>query len=181
MHGWDRSKGLAAFEAFGLTGTNAALAVYWLSLWRDDAPPRRADFNPARVKYLLPAISITELRGDGAAICRLAGHYIDLALGGPMRGVDMLSLVSGEARTLRSARLCAVVDGGIGLSRTRFETPECATAIAETLQLPFFGTLEDGSRQFLTHTNWRPHPSDRLAPATRWNGVPDAYRAVALV
>jgi hypothetical protein len=182
MGAWDRSKALAAFEAFALTGPNAALAVYWLSLWRGGEPPRRADFNPARVRDLLPAIALVEMRGGGNAVCRLSGGIIDAVFGMPLRGVDLVTLVGGDERRTRAARLTAVVDGGVGLSRTQYSSAVTfETEIAETIQLPFFGAQEDGARQYLTHTNWRPHPLELGAPErSRYSGQPDEYHAAAL-
>jgi hypothetical protein len=183
MGAWDRSKALAAFEAFALTGPNAALAVYWLSLWRDNEPPRRADFNPARVRDLLPAIALVEMRSGGAAVCRLSGGIIDAAFGKPLCGVDLIALVSGDERRMRAERLAAVIAGGVGLSRTQYRSvATLESEIAETIQLPFFGTQEDGARQYLTHTNWRPHPAEIGAPGqSRYLGKPDEYCAAALV
>ncbi len=182
MGAWDRSKALAAFEAFALTGPNAALAVYWLSLWRDGEPPRRADFNPARVRDLLPAIALVEWHGSGEAVCRLSGGIIDAAFGGPLRGVDLVTLVGGDERRTRAARLGAVADGGVALSRTRYRSAvTLETESAETIQLPFFGAQENGARQYLTHTNWRPHPLEIAAPGqSRYSGQPDDYCAAAL-
>ena len=181
MGAWDRSKALTAFEAFALTGPNAALAVYWLSLWRGNEAPRRADFNPARVKDLLPAIALIEMRGGGNAMCRLSGGIIDTAFGRPLRGVDLVALVGGDERRTRAARLTAVVDGGVGLSRTQYSSAvTLETEVAETIQLPFFGTQEDGARQYLTHTNWRPYPLEIAGGSSRYHGQPDAYCAVTL-
>ncbi|HXC57631.1 MAG TPA: PAS domain-containing protein [Rhizomicrobium sp.] len=182
MREWDRAKAIAAFEAFQLSGTNAALAVYWLSLWDGNRPPRRGDFNPARVRDLLPAIALTEVRSNDDPVCRLSGRYIDMALGAPMRGVNMLTLAGGaEQRTLRRARLCALVDGGVALAKTHYRTEAHVTAVAETIQLPFHGMLEDGSRQILMHTNWRPAPADYRVRTRRPNaGFPDAYCALPL-
>ena len=178
---WDRSKALAAFETFRLSGTNAALAVYWLSLWDGAAAPARAAFNPARVRELLPAIALCEMRGDGRAMCRLSGLYLDMAMGGPLRGADMLSLVGGAERQRRAARLSGLVGGGVALSRTRYVVGG-RSFVAETLQLPFFGTAEDGARQYLSHCDWRPGAGDqyRREPHLR-SGTPDEHLAVALV
>lgn len=180
MRSWNPTKAVTAFETFGLTGTNAALAVYWLSLWSPTAPPQRAGFNPARVRELLPGIGLTEVRGE-RAVCRLSGHYIDMAMGGELRGTDMLSLVSGEARQLRKERLTTLVNGAVSLSRhayVMFGVPH----VAETVQLPFFGETEDGARQYLSHTNWRPAPTDHyVREATLRSGMPDDYLSLSLV
>ena len=99
-----------------------------------------------------------------------------------MRGVNVLTLVQAEERQLRSERLCAVVAGHVGISYTRYETPDHVTATAETIQLPFFGAMEDGSRQYLTHTNWRPDTSDIYKrERTRYSGRPDDYRALSIL
>lgn len=180
MVSWNPTKAISAFETFGLTGTNAAMAVYWLSLWSPSAPPQRSAFNPGRVKDLLPAIGLTEVR-ESSAVCRLSGHYIDMAMGGELRGRDMLSLVSGEQRLLRNERLTALVGGKIALSRTHY-TMFGVTHVAETLQLPFFGETEDGARQYITHTNWRPAPTDHyVREATLRPGMPDEYLALSLI
>ena len=181
MTPWQRSSALTAFETFRLDGTNAVMAAYWLSLWNGNTPPARSAFNPARVRSLLPAVAMTEVRDDGAAVCRLSGLYVDMVFGGSLRGVDMLSLVPVDKRTIRSQRLRAVVGGHVSLSRTRYES-DGMEYVAETLLLPFSGTLEDGSRQFLTHTNWRPRSSDAFrAEAQLRSGWPDTYEAVPLV
>ena len=177
---WSASKVVAAFETFGLTGTNAALAVYWMSLWTASSPPQRGAFNPGRVRDLLPAIGLTEVRED-RAMCRLSVHYIDMAMGGELRGTDTLTLVDIEQRRLRKSRLDALVAGSVALSRTRYEY-RGSVYFAETLQLPFFGASEDGARQFITHTNWRPAPTDHYVREKRLrSGMPDEYLALSLV
>ena len=180
MVNWNPTKAVTAFETFGLTGTNAAMAVYWLSLWSPSGPPNRASFNPARVRDLLPAIGLTEVREE-RAMCRLSGHYIDMAMGGELRGADMFTLVCGEERQLRKDRLTALVNGKVALSRTRYEMFG-VVHVAETLQLPFFGETEDGARQYVVHTNWRPTPTDHYVRETQLRpGVPDAYLALSLI
>jgi hypothetical protein len=177
---WNPTKAVTAFETFGLTGTNAALAVYWMSLWSPTAPPQRCLFNPARVRDLLPAIGLSDVRED-SAVCRLSGHYIDMAMGGRLRGEDMFSLVSGEQRRLRKERLSALVRGRVALSRTRYMV--CGiTYVAETLQLPFFGKTEEGARQYLAHTNWRPAPREAYVRENQLRpGMPDEYLFASLV
>ncbi len=180
MADWDRAKALAALEAFKLTGTNAAVAEYWLSLWDGDRPPSRGAFNPARLRDMLPAIALMQVETSGDAICRLSGRFIDMALGFSLRGFNMLELVDGDERKVRGARLAAVVEGHLGLSHTRFER-DGETRLAETIQLPFFGTLEDGSRQYLSHTNWRPSPTDYLErDRPRWDACPTIYFALPI-
>jgi hypothetical protein len=182
MADWDRAKALGALEAFNLTGTNAELALYWLSLWDGDRPPHRSQFNPARVRDLLPAIGLTQVESNGNAVCRVAGRFIDMVFGQSMSGANVLDLVKGEERLLRSSRLLAIVQGHLGLSHTRYTTPENGTAVAETIQLPFFGATEDGSRQYVTHTIWRPTPSDFLVlDRARADGRPDTYFSVSFL
>jgi len=180
MAEWDRAKALTALDAFNLRGTNATLADYWMSLWDGDRPPPRSQFNPAQVRDMLPAIGLAQVESNGNAICRVSGRFIDMAFGRPMSGMNVLDLVEGEERLLRSARLLAVVDGHVGLSHTRYMTEEKTVAVAETIQLPFFGPAEDGSRQYLTHTNWRPTPSDFLVQdRPKSDGRPDTYFSVS--
>jgi hypothetical protein len=180
---WDRSRALAAFESFGLHGTSASLAIYWLSLWDGDHPPVRGTFNPAQIKDLLPAIAITEVRPSGNALCRLSGSFIDMAIGQPLLGVDVVNLVENEQQQqIRRMRLRALVDGGVALSRVLYEGPSGEDAFAEVLQLPFYGAMEDGSRQFLSHSSWRPTMSRPNSPGRiEYAGMPVEYYAVSLL
>jgi hypothetical protein len=180
MAEWDRAKALAALEAFKLTGANAEVASYWLSLWDGDRPPNRAAFDPNHLRDQLPAIALMQVAQNGDTICRLSGRFIDAAMGMPMRGVSMLDLVEGEERKLRSQRLGAIVAGQIGLSHTRFETDDHEPGVAETIQLPFFGMMEDGTRRYLTHTNWRPGADYLARERPRYDGRPDRYFAFSI-
>ncbi len=176
---WDYAKAVAAVEALALTGGNVVLAHYWLSLWRGGAPPPRGDFHPARISQLLPGISIMGV--NDRAVCRLAGSAIDLAFGRDMQGSDPLDFVSGEARRVRQARIQAIVDGGIALSEVRYWDNPFGIATTQVLQLPFHGVAEDGSRQYISHANWRPgfaHATRNTTPYD--NALPDSYRAVAI-
>jgi hypothetical protein len=152
---WSYSKAVAAIEQFGLSEKNLRLACYWLSLWKDDAPPGRGSFNPSRVSELLPGIGLVELRDNGP-ICRLSGTAIDTALKRPITGTNLLDYVPVDLRHVRCERLDAIVAGGLSVSRTTFLSQRGTSGIVETLQLPFFGLSEDGSRQYLAHMNWRP-------------------------
>lgn len=184
MVNWDRARALAALEAFNLKGANAEVAAYWLSLWDGSRAPCRSAFNPNHVRDLLPAIALTQVQADGDVVCRLSGRIIDTALGFPLQGRSMLSLVEGDERVVRSRRLHAVVDGHIGLSHTRFETVDHETGVAETIQLPFAGAMEDGARLFLSHTNWRPGGTEYLSLSREegkpYDGRPDIYCALSL-
>jgi hypothetical protein len=178
---WDRSKALAAFESFGLHGTNAALAIYWLSLWDGNRPPQRSAFNPMQVRELLPAIAITQMSANDEAVCRLSGSHIDQAIGRPLLGVKVIDLVDGRQRPVRRARLKAIVDGGVSLSRVRYDSASGDDAYAEVIQLPFHGVMEDGSRQFLSHMDWRPSMSRPNSPGrAEYAGMPDEFYAIAL-
>jgi hypothetical protein len=183
MPDWDRAKAISAFEALELSGSNAALGAYWLSLWNGDRPPSRSLFNPARVRDLLPAIALIEVHANGAAVCRVAGHVVDLAAGGPLTGANIVMLVDGlEQQKLRMARLCGLVDGQVALSRTQYIAADHKVAVAQTVMLPFCGEMENGSRQYLTHTDWRPCAIDyRKRPAAPRLDMPAAFRSLALV
>ena len=184
MADWDRARALAALEAFNLRGANAAVAAYWLSLWDGDRAPCRSMFNPNHLRDFLPAIALMQVHTGGDILCRLSGRIIDTAIGTPLQGQSMLALVQGEERALRSRRLNAIVDGHVGLSHTRFETVDHETGVAETIQLPFSGTMEDGARLYLTHTNWRPGGTEYLSLSREegkpYDGRPDIYCALSL-
>jgi hypothetical protein len=155
MSVWSYSKAVAAIEQLGLAEKNLRLACYWLSLWSGGALPGPGRFNPSMVSELLPGIGLVDMR-DSGPICRLSGTAIDTALRRPITGTNLLDYVPLESRHVRCERLNAIVAGGLSVSRTTFVSQRGASGIVETLQLPFFGLSEDGSRQYLAHMNWRP-------------------------
>lgn len=173
---WTYSKAVAAIERLDLAATNVKFACHWLSLWNGDEPPTKARFDPQSIPDLLPGIALVEVRANLEPICRLAGTAIDVGVGRTVTGANLLDFVSDEGKAIRQSRLTTIVEGSASVSRTPYLQAD-RTKIIETVQLPFFGTTEDGSRLYMAHTNWRPsdgfafppRPSDPL-------GFPESFR-----
>ncbi len=181
MRAWSYSKAVAAIEQLAPTGTNLRLACYWLSLWDGEAPPKRSALNPARITELLPGLALNEMHADGAPVCRLSGTAIDRALGRSVSGRNLLDFLPQEAKAIRRSRVAALVAGGVAISRTSFTTNRSTSGILESLQLPFHGRSETGSRQYLGHINWRP----AMGFATESKpglglGLPESYAALPI-
>ena len=165
-----------AVRALDLCETNAALADYWLSQWRDDAPPTRSEFNPSRVRKHLAGIALFEVTSAGDAFCRLAGTAIDVGLGFSLTGRNYVELVPKPEQHLREYRLTAVVNGAVAVARTAYRCPVGRLQMMENLHLPFSGQSETGSRQYLLHTNVRPTLEDVCRRPKNWNaGLPDEF------
>ncbi len=181
MRAWSYSKAVAAIEQLAPTGTNLRLACYWLSLWDGEAPPRRASFNPGRIAEILPGMVLNELHANGTPMCRLAGTAIDRALGHAVTGTNLLECLPDDMKEIRRARTAAVVEGGIAISRTSYTTRTGQRGVVESLQLPFQGRCESGSRQYIGHINWRP----AMGFATESKpglglGLPESYAALPI-
>lgn len=132
------------------------LARYWLSLWRGDVLPLRADFRPREVVDLLPNISIFDVVPDKSVHCRLVGSFIVEGAGRDITGCDWLALTKPEERPQRLKRFSDVARGAIGrglrcATRASGEPQNC-----EEIMLPFRDVGADGSLQVLTYIGWRP-------------------------
>jgi hypothetical protein len=176
MQGWSHAKAMSAIEQLGLAGGNLRLACYWLSLWNGDRAPSRADFNPARVAGLLPGIALIEVFADEKPVCRLSGTAIDRGLHRPLAGTNLLEGLPEAEKAVRCERLQAIVSGHISRSQTAYVTTLGRQGVVETLQLPFFGESENGSRQYLAHINWRPDMGFAASPKPGLGlGLPEQF------
>jgi len=163
MTGMKREAALAAFERLSLSITNEKLAHYWLSLWSGDAPPKRSQLSPSRMKDLLPGIGIFEIRPGESSRCRLSGTAIQRALGREIAGLDWRQYTPKDQWHSRLARNSQIAEGGIGVGLRR-----TASGLTQELQLPFADETEDGARLILFHLDWRPedtlHEPREIAP-----------------
>ena len=149
-----------ALNALELGPLNRELASYWLSLWKDAAPPSRAAINPARMRPFLQGLAIMGLYPDDTVRFRIAGPIFKSAFGFDPTGRDMLSFTPPEQRADRLARCKRLafdtVAAGIRIS-TRPGEPD---VIAQDVMLPLSGVNEDGSRSWLFHNGWRPRSNE---------------------
>jgi hypothetical protein len=176
---WTYSKAVAAIDRLGLAEKNIKFAHYWLSLWDGDKPPTRARLEPHSIPDLLPGTALIEVRANLDPICRLSGTAIDIAIGRPLTGANLLDFVSDEGKAIRQSRASTIVEGSASVSRTPY-LQSGKTKVIETVQLPFCGMTEDVSRLYMAHTNWR--PSDGFAIPPRPSeplGFPESFRIEA--
>ncbi len=176
---WSYPRAVSAIEGLGLSELNVRFACYWLSLWEGERPPTRERFAPDHIRDLLPGVALVEIRPNLDPICRLAGTAIDVAVGRPITGANLLEFVSGEDKAIRQSRLTTIIKGSVSLSRTSYEQAGLIKWI-ETVQLPFYGKTEDGSHLYIAHTNWRPSDGFAVPPkAGDPLGFPDSFRLVS--
>ena len=131
------------------------VADYWLSLWKGDELPLRADFKPRGVADQLPTISIFDVVPDKSVYCRLHGSVLGQGFGEDITGKDWLALTPPAERATRLQRWSDVARGAIGrgLRVGRRESGE--PQYSEEMMLPFGDIGPDGARQILYHLSWR--------------------------
>lgn len=79
-------------------GAHAALFKYWLSLPRIDGKPDASAFNPAKVRRLLPGMTILSLNSPGEILHRLVGTEVTSQLDFELTGSNLLDFVPPEIR-----------------------------------------------------------------------------------
>jgi hypothetical protein len=169
-------------ERLELGWENFRLARHWLSLWRNDEPPSRSEFNPAHAKEFLPGLALFEINSDGDINCRLTGTAVDSALGFSLSGKNFLSFVAQQERHIRQKRLAAINRGSVAVARTAYVSHTGEKNILENLHLPFSGATESGARQFVIHTNLRPTHYEMLYRPEKWNaGFPDEFDCCSFI
>jgi hypothetical protein len=178
----NRDAAITAFETLNISGRNHALAAYWLSLWRGDQMPMRADFNPAKIGALLPGIGLFSVKPGEHSGCRLAGTAIAQATGRELTGLDWRQYTPRHEWQLRLERNSAIALGQIGIGIRNGANADGRKERFMELQLPFADEAEDGTRQILFHLDWRaPDYSPRTVSETSALKVADGFHAVALV
>lgn len=131
------------------------IADYWLSLWRGDELPRRADFKPRGVAEQLPLISIFDVVPDKSVHCRLHGSVLAQALGEDLTGKDWIAMTAEEDKPVRLQRWSDVARGAIGRGVRAGRRESGEPQYSEEIMLPFGDVTPDGSRQVLYHLSWR--------------------------
>jgi hypothetical protein len=154
-------------------GETARLVRYWLSLWRGDRLPMRADFHPRAVSDLLPLICIFDVVPDKSVRCRLVGsRLVEAANGYDITGQDWLALSKPEDRHVRLQRFSDVARGAVGRGTRLARRTSGDAQHAEEILLPFGDVGADGARQVLTHIGWVTSLYDpTLTGLARNNGV----------
>lgn len=177
----NRDAAIAAFETLGIEGRNHALAAYWLSLWRGDQMPSRADFNPAKVSGLLAGIGLFSVKPGVISACRLAGTAIARAVGRELTGLDWRQYTAKEEWQRRLDRNSAIALGQVGIGIRTSKRGDGRMEQFSELQLPFADEAEDGTRQILFHLDWRaPVFHLREASETSTPKIADIFHAIPL-
>lgn len=173
-----RDLAVDALSKLPLSLMNKRLAQYWLSLWRGDELPLRADFSPSQVRALLPGIGIFEVRPNESARCRLAGTIIGRAVGRELTGCDWRSYTEKALWGERLRRNTEIATGSVGVGIRHAPHPD-GPRVTQELQLPFADEAEDGARLLLFHLDWRPGPEDSR-PERKPINVADEFYVIPL-
>jgi len=160
---FDKSAAARAVETMGFSANNRRFAQYWLSAWKNGAPPTRGDLSPAKIKDLLPGLAILEFDGKDSTICRLAGSAIPMAVGLDPTGLDIVVLTPVQYREERIARYRKVAGGAISRCVRRVMNRYDQAFLLEDVQLPLSGGA-NGAAAILYHADWRPETMDRTTP-----------------
>jgi hypothetical protein len=152
---FDRDAAARCFDKPRLSNEGNAVARYWLSLWRGDQLPVRADFQPKMIAPHLRAVGIYEVVPGVSVRCRLMGSGLAEGLGQDITGQDWLAFTRPEDRPIRLQRWSAVANGAIGRGLRPGHRASGEYQICEEVLLPFGGVSQDGARQVLFHLSWR--------------------------
>lgn len=155
-----------------LSPPNLRMVDYWLSLSRDGALPQRDAFDPAAASDFLRGCGLFDVKPGESVHCRIAGMVLKLVFGSNVAGQDWLAITPARHRRQRMIRYSAVAQGAVGVGRRVAVGKKGNTVSIEEVMLPFADVAEDGTRQVLVHTDWRPEGEE-------WFGV-DATYAVTL-
>lgn len=164
---WDKSLARAVIDSLRLDTLNWEVAEYWLSLWSAAGPPRREQFEPRRLKDHLPAIAIFEVMPDGPVICRLAGTFVEAALGHDLTGHDLLEFTPPAEREQRIENTRMIVAGAISHGLRQFRNLDGSETVAAEIALPFDGETELHGHRYLFHSAWRPKWYEQEALVSR--------------
>ena len=164
-----RSAAEAAIAELGLKVANQSFANYWLTLWRDDQLPERSQFNPGKIRGLLPFLLMFDVIPDESVTVRLAGTGFRKLLGEDITGRDWLSLTRTHHRPTRLRNLSAVARGAVLGAHRRLSMVTGDERINEEIVLPF-ACEESGMCQLVAHAEWR---LDRLISVSDVKSIED--------
>lgn len=156
MSSFSRAAAERCFEECPAAPEADTLARYWLSLWRGDEIPLRADFEPRKVGSLLRSLAIFDVIPGRSVHCRLAGTFIVKGAGQDITGADWLAMTPADDRPMRLSRFSDVANGAIGRGTRSARRVSGELQLCEEIMLPFADVAPDGTRQVLTHIAWRP-------------------------
>lgn len=178
---FDKQIAVRCFEENPPSDLGRLVCDYWLSLWKDDALPLRADFKPKNILKELQAVALFDVIPDESVRCRLLGSSLAQGLGQDITGQDWLALTKPEDRPMRLMRWSVVARGAIGRGLRGGMRESGALQYSEELMLPFGDIAADGSRQILFHLSWRQTTYDPTrGGVTAVNGLLQDFRLTEL-
>jgi hypothetical protein len=154
----DRAR--AAIRSLNYHGANLELAEYWLSCWRDDAPPRMQTFWEREPIHLKPTTMFCRTRQGSELHCLWAGPMIRLALGFSISGHDLLQLIPAAGREAQLQNAWKIVEGSVSVLYRDFTSVNGVNRATQGIALPFSDRDDDSTGYFLMHTNWKPVGDD---------------------
>jgi len=155
MMSFDKQIAIRCFEENAPSIDAEPVVGYWLSLWRGDALPLRADFKPKAVVKALPAIAMFDVVPDRSVHCRLMGSGLTQGLGQDPKGKDWIALTRQEDRAPRLQRWSDVARGAIGRGLRTGYRASGAKQLSEELMLPFAPAETSDTHQVLYHISWK--------------------------
>lgn len=181
MTAFDREAAARCFDENRLSSESNEVARYWLSLWRGDQLPRRADFEPKKIAPHLRALAIFEVVPGESVRCRLQGSGLAEGLGQDITGKDWLALTKPEDRPTRLQRWSDVARGAIGRGLRAGRRESGDMHLVEEIMLPFGDVSVDGSHQVLFHLSWRQTAYDPIKTGvSNTNGLSLEFRLTPL-
>lgn len=179
---WSYAAAKAAIDSFDLSPINRQVAAYWLSLWTNGEPPRRAQLNPEWLKEAAPGIAIFEVKPGEHVVCRFAGAAYKFRFGQDIADKDWLALTFPQERAARLERNTAIVLGAVSTSRGRDPGRDGEDAWFSDVQLPFSNIRDEGTRCYLHHCDWRPSGPELKLHRTRAYSphIGDDFRLVSI-
>jgi hypothetical protein len=153
--GFDKQIAIRCFEENPPSIDGRPLVEYWLSLWRGDMLPARADFSPKAITKTLPAIAIFDVVPGKSVHCRLMGSWLTEGLGQDPKGQDWIALTRPQDRATRLQRWSDVARGSIGRSLRPGYRESGEKHLSEELMLPFAPAEGSDVHQVLYHISWK--------------------------
>ncbi|MGN6516368.1 MAG: PAS domain-containing protein [Rhizomicrobium sp.] len=152
---FDKQVAVRCFEESPPSIDGKPVVDYWLSLWRDEALPSRADFSPKAIIKALHAVAIFDVIPGQSVHCRLMGSGLAEGLGRDPKGEDWIALTRPEDRVPRLQRWSDVARGAIGRGLRTGYRESGAKQYSEELLLPFAASGDGDVHQVLYHISWK--------------------------
>jgi hypothetical protein len=179
--GFDKQRAVRCFAESPPSIGGKPLVEHWLSLWRGDALPLRADFKPKAVAKALPFIAIFDVVPDQSVHCRLMGSGLTQGVGHDPKGQDWIALTRPEDRAARLQRWSDVARGAIGRGLRTGYRESGEKQFAEELMLPFAPAEGSDAQQILYYISWKQTAHDPTRGGVEAvNSLAEEFRIVDL-